>query len=544
MGRRRTVCGWTIRALAHAGALGVACVAAPDHAIAADQPGLTGQVGDTAPPSCADAAGECVTLIGVTIDGATAFTAAELARLYAPYLARSVSVGDLMRIADAITTHYREAGYFLSRAIVPPQDAASGVARIVVLEGRISEVVIEGEGRAQTAAFLRGLDASSIANLRELDRRLALASDVPGLSVRSRIEPDPDDPTRHRLIVSTEFRSINGFASIDNRGRHDAGPLQAYGRVRANAALLERGQASFGAFTTPASPSDFTYVEGAYSYSFASGARAALSISVSRAHDGRDMASPEIGGDSQSIYLSYERPLERSRHGGLWLGTAFDLRHTENDWVGGGAYADELRVARVTLRGFLNEDGRASTLVARASFGMDFLGASGPSAARRSRSDADGEFVTLYFHASHYRDLNRYLGVYASIDGQWADRPLLMAEEFSVGGQPNGRAYNAGEILGDSGAAGLVELRAGYDPDLGAVSFLQGYLFYDTAQVWNFNTAVGADELSLSSAGAGIRVTFEDWLTAGLEFARPLTRTPSEESDKNWRPFFSVSAAY
>ena len=533
------------RALAQAGVVGVACLTDPGHAAAETVPLRERSSAEQETPiTCTEGADQCFVLLGVTVDGASAFTQADLARLYAAYLARTVGLNDLSRIADAITAHYRDAGYFLSRAIVPPQDAESGVARIVVLEGRITEVVIEGEGAAQAGVYLRGLDAQPIATLRDLDRGLALASDVPGLTLRSRIEPDPADPTRHRLVVTTELRAIDGYAAIDNRGGEDAGPAQAYGRVRGNSVVFNRDQATLGVFTTPASPSDFTYVEAAYSYGFHSGARAAISISASRAHDGHDMTSPDIGGDSQSLSLRYEHPLQRGRAGGLWLGGAFDLRHAENDWASGGGYADELRVARVSLRGFLNEDGRASTVFARASFGLDFLGASSHSLSRRSRHDADGEFVTFNLHASHYRDLGRYIGVYASIDGQWADRPLLLSEEFSVGGQPYGRAYSPAEISGDHGIAALVELRAGYDPNLGPISFLQGYLFYDTAEVWNHNTAPDIDELSLSSAGAGVRVNFEDWLTARFELARPLTRTPTEEREKNWRQFFSLSAAY
>lgn len=544
MRRDRSAPSRIARALAHAGALGAVCFAAPGHVAAAEALILRGtsDAEHEAPVTCTEGAGECFVLLGVTIDGATAFTQADFTRHYVSYLTRAVSLDDLARIAEAITARYREAGYFLSHAIVPPQDVESGVARIVVLEGRIAEIVVEGEGRDHARAYLRGIEAQPIANLRDLDRRLALANDVPGLSVRSRIEPDVNDPTRHRLVVTTQFDAVDGHALIDNRGSEDAGPLQAYGRVRGNSVLLDGDQASLAVFTTPASPSEFTHVEGAYSLALENGARGAVAIAGSRARDGHDMASPDIGGDVQALSLRYEYPLRRGRASGLWLGAAFDLHHAENDWASGGGYADELRVARFTLRGFLDEGGHASTAFARASFGLDFLGASGRSLARRSRYDADGEFVTLNLHASHYRDLGRNVGVYASIDGQWADRPLLLSEEFAVGAQPYGRAYNPGEISGDHGLAGLLELRAGYDPGLGPISFLQGYLFYDTAQVWNYNAAPGDDELSLSSAGAGLRVDVEDWLTARLEFARP--RTPYEQGDKQGRQFFSLSAIY
>jgi hemolysin activation/secretion protein len=534
------------RALAHTGVIGVACLAVPGNAVAAETLALRGRSSAEQKTlnTCTESAGPCFVLLGIVIDGASTFTQADLTRLYEPYLARAVDLNDLARIADAITTHYRRAGYFLSRAIVPPQDRESGVARIVVLEGRIAEIVIEGEGGVQAGVYLRGLDAQPVANLRDLDHRLALAGDVPGLSLSSRIEPDPNDPTRHRLVVTTEFRPIDGYATIDNRGSEDAGPLQAYGRVRGNSVLLARDQVSLGVFTTPESPGDFTYVETAYAYTYENGARAAVSVSASRAHDGHDMASPDIGGHSQSLSLRYDYPLKREHSRGLWLGAAFDHHHAENDWVSGGYYKDELRVARINLRGFLNESGRASTVFARASFGLDILGASGGSHARRSRFDADGEFVTFSLHGSHYRDLGRHVGVYASFDGQWADRALLLSEEFSVGGQPYGRAYNAGEISGDHGVAGLVELRAGYDPGLLPISFLQGYLFYDLAEVWNYNAASGADDFSLSSAGVGLRIDLQDWLTARLEFARPLTHAPYEDGDKDWRRSFSLSAAY
>lgn len=539
LARARIACG-----LAHASAFGIGWVAWSSDAIADDAATLRGSSDADHEAACAQDPGACFTLLGVSVDGVSAFSQAELADAYQPYLARTVNLNDLARIADAITSRYRQAGYFLSRAVAPPQDAASGVARILVLEGRIAEIIIEGDGREQASVFLRGLDAQPIANLSDLDRRLALANDVPGLNVRAHIEPDPDHPTLHRLVVNAALRTTEGYAALDNRGGEDAGPLQAFGRVRGNSMLLARDQISLGVFTTPASPRDFTYAEAGYAYVFKDGAGAAVALSTSRAHDGHDMASPEIGGDSLSLAIRLEQPLRRGRSHGLWLGGAFDLSHLENDWASGGGYAEELRVARVSLRGFLDETGRASTLFARASFGLDILGASGRSFARRSRSDASGEFITFNLHASHYRDLGRYMGVYAALDGQWADRPLLLSEEFSIGGQPYGRAYAPGEISGDHGVAGLIEFRAGYDPDLDLISFMQGYLFYDAAQVWSESAAPGADELSLASAGAGLRISVEDWLTARVEFARPLTRTPAQQDDKDWRSFFSLSAAY
>jgi len=489
------------------------------------------------PATCVADAGDCFTLLGVTIDGVTAFTQADLAPLYTPYLARAVSTADLARIAQSITDFYRAQGFFLARAYVPEQ-AGDGVARIEVLEGRIANVVIEGEAAPLVAPYLRGLDSAPVVTLAEMDRRLALAADVPGVSLRSRMEPDPADPASHRLIVTAELRRAEAWAAMDNRANQAAGPLQAYGRVARNSLLQDRDQFGLAVLTTPQDAGEFSMAELTYAYAFENGDRVRAALLGSHSDGGATLS--DTGGESFSAFVGYETPLLRRRGRGLWLGAAFDFRHLENDWLGGGGYADELRVARTSLRGFLDDGGQATTLFVQASLGLDVLGASDASPTRRSRADADASFVKLDLFASHYIDVGDHFGLYGAFAAQWSGEPLLQSEEFAAGGLPFGRAYSYGEISGDSGMAVSLEFRAGLDPDLDPVSFIQGYLFADAAELWD----EAGGEASLASVGAGMRVTLYDRVTAGLEFARPLDIAPAEEGNRDWRQFFSLSAEY
>jgi hemolysin activation/secretion protein len=478
--------------------------------------------------------------LGVVIHGATVIPIAQLTPIYSPFLTQQVSTTDLARIAERITARYREEGYFLSRATVPPQDD-TGIARIVVHEGRIGEVVIEGDGAEQARPFMRGADNEPIARLSDLERRLALANDVPGLNVRSRMEPIDGDPEAHRLVVTAELDPLAAYAFADNRGSGQQRAARAYGRLAGASVLRDRDEAAIAILTSPEAPHEFAFAEASYAYSFENGGRLRVGFGISRSEYRADMLAADIGGDSQIVSLSYEFPLLRSRRTGLWLGAGFDALHQQNDWSdGSGAYADELRVARAALRGTLDEAGRSTTMVVQASFGLNMFGASQHSLMRRSRADADAEFVKLDGFVSHYRDLTEYLGLYVALAGQWSPEPLLGGEEFTAGGPLFGRAYGYGEISGDRGLAGVAELRAGFDPSGDVFSFLQGYLFVDAAHVWNED----AGSESLSSAGAGVRLTMDDWLTAGVEFARPLTRTPTDEDDRDWRQFFSLSAEY
>ena len=63
-----------------------------------------------------------VRLNSVSVRGAHAIDRARIDAVYRPYLGHVISQADLVEIASRISRLYRDAGYHLSRAIVPPQD--------------------------------------------------------------------------------------------------------------------------------------------------------------------------------------------------------------------------------------------------------------------------------------------------------------------------------------------------------------------------------------------------------------------------------------
>src|SRR4051812_26271858 len=85
-------------------------------------------------------------LRAVTVGGADAIAPDAVARTYQAYLGKKVSQADLAAIAEAISAAYRDAGFHLSRAIVPPQDIAGGRIRVRVIEGSVAELVVKGDG--------------------------------------------------------------------------------------------------------------------------------------------------------------------------------------------------------------------------------------------------------------------------------------------------------------------------------------------------------------------------------------------------------------
>lgn len=138
------------------------------------------------------------------------------------------------------------------------------------------------------------------------------------------------------------------------------------------------------------------------------------------------------------------------------------------------------------------------------------------------------------------------LGLKISVTGQYARAPTPASEEFSLGGDGFGRAYNSGELTGEDGIAVVAELSYYFRPKVDYLTYLQPYGFYDFGKIWDksSSSSLGLKQ-SLSSAGIGVRLGLIKGLTARLEYNHPLTREPSNQAgEKHGRLFFFTGWSY
>ena len=136
-----------------------------------------------------------------------------------PFLGKKVSQADLATIATAISDLYREAGYHLSRAIVPPQDIRAGRVHVKVGEGSITEVALKGEGaeRFGVRPMLNPVLTERPSRLATLERQLLLINDRPGVRiVDSALEEIGVATGNFRLIVDLKTWPIYTSFGLDN----------------------------------------------------------------------------------------------------------------------------------------------------------------------------------------------------------------------------------------------------------------------------------------------------------------------------------------
>jgi len=135
----------------------------------------------------------------------------------------------------------------------------------------------------------------------------------------------------------------------------------------------------------------------------------------------------------------------------------------------------------------------------------------------------------LYWGITRYQGLGGPWSALLSTTGQLASSPLLQSEEFSLGGPLFGRAFASGDLSGDSGLTGLLELRFDQKRERGLLEGYQLYAFLDAGIVWNRG---GIDTASLSSYGAGLRLFLQDDLKASIELALPISSPEFLEADE------------
>ncbi|WP_269515162.1 ShlB/FhaC/HecB family hemolysin secretion/activation protein [Brevundimonas subvibrioides] len=485
---------------------------------------------------------DCFVLTSMTIQGVSAYPLADLAGTYDQNLARKIGVADLVATADAITTRYRQDGYFLTRAVVAPGDHSTGAAYIVVYEGYLVDIQVTGAAAEKVWPILEPLKDGRALTVAMLDHRLALASDIPGVTLTSRIEPVPDNPSQHRLVVTADLKRIEGGVYVDNRGSEAQGPWQAYVTASVNSAVVPGDQITVSALTVPEDPQELSYGEVSYSALIAEETRLKASVST-YATDAPAGSVGWLSGHSQAASIAVTQMLVRSRERSLWASASLDVRKVEQTYQLLGGIEERLTVARAMLSGRLKLDAGYVAGSLQVSQGLDVFDATRTPSPDLTRSDATGEFTKATFNVSAYRDIGRYMGVYGEAAGQWASDPVLASEEFYVGGPGFGRAYDYGEISGDTGMAASVELRAGWDPQPRAITFAQGYAFVDVGWVSN-ETSSGRIDADRVSAGFGTRITFEDRVTFKVELAKPLTGSPDAEPASGWRAFFGVSREF
>lgn len=408
-------------------------------------------------------------LEGVSFEGNTVLSDAELTEVVAPLVGRQVSIDEVEQARRDLTQAYIDRGYVNSGVIVPDQDVADGVLRFRVIEGRLTEVRVRGEGIGEAVGPLGDLHPDFVRN------RLALDPEAPfALS---------DLEERFRLLLSDP--SIGRLDGALSPGRN---PGEAVLDVEVTKGDQIEGFVGFDNFDPP-STGEWKGVAGiTLRNSTGFGDALSLSADVSRGRQALySRFSMPVTADGLSVFAEFEASqtdvieepfasLEiASNYARSALGASYDVVRTGTDTFTMDAMLD-FKNSKTFLFGepfsFSEgvEDGTSRATVLR--FGQQYLHRGAEQAyslrsvfsvglnvfdATENGRDAidgdtvaDGQFASWLGQGFYVRRFEGGVSASARLVAQVAFDELLPFEQVELGGADTVRGYNESAITADS----------------------------------------------------------------------------------------------
>jgi hemolysin activation/secretion protein len=484
------------------------------------------------------------TLRAVNIEGATAFPPEEIEGLYREYLGQEIGSDKIWHIADLITRHYQDAGYFLSHAFVPKQTLQGGRITIRVAQGYVGEVELNDPiaEKHVIRKLIKKLTSERPAKIQTVESLLLRLNDLPGLSFRSVYEPLKDERKNEaavKLILIADRKPGTGSVSFDNFNSRYLGPNE--GAVSYSASLIPLQQTSLS-FLGGVPLDKLTYWSGSHTIAITPELSLQFYGGYTAAHPGYSLAARDITSDAPNLGFSVKDQFIRQRQENLSASFTLDGKDNYSDVLGAPLTRDRVRAARFNVS-YDRDDplGGYDFVNSTVSQGLRVLDASSPGQQYLSRAGAQPDFSKLEYGLTRFQALSDSWTIVTALSGQVSSGVLYSAEQFGFGGQAFGRAYDPSEFTGDNGIAGSIELRYLGIPAFRNVTFAP-YGYYDAGKVWNNDATPSA---SGTSAGLGIRLESALGLSGNLLVAEPLTtRLEDPESGNGKSPRYLCQISY
>ena len=501
----------------------------------------------------------------IDVDGATVYPPGVIEEMTRPLIGRRVAVSELFALAQRIEAKYRADGYFLTTVFLPAQRVTDGRVKLSVVEGYISNIVVEGnvgDVASQAQRFLNRITLARPANLRDVERYLLLTQDMPGVTMKAVLRPGKE-PGSSELVAQLQRTPWDGLLQVNNRGSKFTGELQGTFVVGSNSftGLAERLEATF--FTTFDNEQNFGQLNWS---NYIGGDGLQL-----RAYFGRGWIKP---GDALKIIdydgvltvagVSLTYPVIRSRQLNLNVFGGYDYYHSHADVFGNQKLTrTDLSVLRFGADGNYRDDWNGVTFGnIRFSKGINAFGSTNKGDPFLNRLGADPTFFKFN------GEVNRLQGIWTTtgfsvnllgtVAGQYSGDILPSNEKYFVGGERLGRGYFSGQVTGDKAVAGSLELQFNFaipfdegteavgGPSRGGSLPVQLYVFYDHARVWN-NAPGEIRHQTARSFGGGVRVSILEMVALELEGTRRLDRDVDGATARRldpWNLYARVTARF
>ena len=452
-------------------------------------------------------------------------------------LGRPLTLGELNQMVRDAVLAYRKSDFPVVDVLVPEQEISTGVLQLVIIEGRLGDVIVEGAGNSEARALASQIRTQPGEVIREsrLTEDLAWINKHPTRQVDLIFTPGGGYGETDVILRSEEYRALAAYMAYENSGTSALGESRAiFGASWTGPIFFDPNAILSYQFTTNFDDSEAnvwghsgvfaSYLPwrhqitllGAYTESsalFANGTGGSFnSNGVNKQASGRyGIALPNLGRMAHELEIG------------------MDFKSSNSDLAFGSLQVFDTTSEIVQYSLGYNIVARDRTGAWRVD--TEFVSSPGDN----TNKNTDAIFMTqrtgalanyTYGRASVERDqqLPEGWSLFGRLQAQASNRNLLASETLGAGGYDSVRGFEQRIIRGDSGVVGTLELRTptvfpstftGYNNvEDGAF----GLLFYDAAALANKDPLPFEQDLRAGSVGLGFRYQRENWFTLRVDY--------------------------
>lgn len=449
---------------------------------------------------------------------------------------------------------YHKRGYPAVLVNIPEQTVEEGIVELQVIEARIRRVRVTGNRyftMARIKAALPSIAPGRILWVPQVQQELAKLNRNPDLKVSPILIPGRDPGTIDVELKVKDKLPLHGSLELNNRNTHDTSSLRLNGMIRYDNLWQKEHSFSLQYQTSPLELDEVQVVAGSYvlPVPWNTDHLLALYAVVSDSQTAFGEGFNVVG--KGSLYgLRYVAPLPAQGNYSHNLTLGLDYKDFHEAL---GFEQDNGIMTPMTYMPFsaaYNSSLPDSTGMTRFSGSVNFAIrglVSDPREFEIKRFQGRANYLYATLGVERMQKLPAGLGLFAKLDGQISDQPLISNEQYAAGGMESVRGYKESEVLGDNAIHGTLEFSG---PDLFSAcnlwkrAVLQPYVFFDFAEL-RIKDALPEQQAgySIKGTGAGVRGTFFNRFDYQADWAFALDDTEQVEKG-DYEIHFMVKARF
>lgn len=385
----------------------------------------------------------CFLIKEINIQGNKTLLKEQLAPIIEPYTNHCLGKRAINSILQKINQDYINRGYITSRALLPKQDLSKGLLDIVIIEGKVAEIMVNDNSFADKSKRFMAMpqQKNQILNLRDLEQGIDQLNRAPSAGATMKIMPG-EEMGESRVVISTKDEDqFRGRIGYDNEGSkadkyrlrlgleadnlfalNDSSSLYLIGSQNTNALAFNTG-VPFRNFT----------LTGSYSYS-----------------EYLQVISPiaDVFGFSTTKTAGLDYLLFRDGRSQTKVGLSYTHRYSKRYLLDVALEPQRSAITRLFLNKSYRNQGRFWLFELGLTQGLDIDNQD--KNIKDKSTDPARQFNKLDASIT-YSEQFKQVSLNNSLNGQIAFSSLYGQDQISIGGKSSVRGFGEGSSSGDNG---------------------------------------------------------------------------------------------